>query len=317
MVGLILRFVQGARERSTARIAAEETTAQQDRCQRTSLVPPALLYSRDMYLSNVALCLSVLGVSGMFVLGALPQPVSFGEWNLVRTMVLNGPTNHVQGIDFDPESLWVTSVDSTSRKGYLRDFSLKSGNLRKGIEVQEGERFHPGGIAAEAESVWFPVAEYRPNSASVIQRRSKRTLTLEFAFNVSDHIGCIAVNANYLVGGNWDSRDFYVWDHAGKLVRKVASSSGNAYQDMKFEGRLLVASGLLPDHSGAIDWIDFPSFRLVKRLKLGIQTVKVLLLGKAWPFWASSFCCYLRTSRAAYSSFVWIGEIRSFKVRSR
>jgi WD40 repeat protein len=222
-----------------------------------------------MYLENVGLCLSVLGLSSIFVVDALPQSVSFGEWKLVRTMTLNGPTNHIQGIEFDADSLWVTSVDSTNRKGYLREFSLTSGNLTKGIEVQQGERFHPGGIAADAESLWFPVAEYRPNSASIIQRRNKRTLGLEVSFNVPDHIGCIAVTPEYLVGGNWDSREFYVWDHTGKLVRKAAPNTGNAYQDMKFEGGLLVASGLLADHTGAVDWMDSPSFHLVKRVKFG------------------------------------------------
>jgi hypothetical protein len=49
--------------------------------------------------------------------------VSFGEWKLLRTVDLKGSTNHVQGIDFDANVLWVTSVDSTNRKGYLREFS--------------------------------------------------------------------------------------------------------------------------------------------------------------------------------------------------
>ena len=83
------------------------------------------------------------------------------------------------------------------------------------------------------------------------------------------HRNTFAVTPEYLVGGNWDSRDFYVWDRTGKLVRKAAANTGNAYQDMKFEGGLLVASGLLPDHTGAVDWIEFSSFHLLKRLKFG------------------------------------------------
>jgi hypothetical protein len=113
------------------------------------------------------------------------------------------------------------------------------------------------------------VAKYRPSSTSSIQKRNKRTLGIEASFSVPDHIGCIATTAEYVIGGNWDSRDFYVWDHAGKLVRKVVNTTENAYQDMKFEGGLLVASGLLRDRTGAIDWIEFPSFRLVRRPKVG------------------------------------------------
>src|SRR4051812_7821290 len=91
-----------------------------------------------MYLENLGLCLSVLGLSSILVVDALPQSVSFGEWKLVRTVTLNGPTNHVQGIEFDADSLWVTSVDSTNRKGYLRDFSLTSG------DPTNPSRKHPG-----------------------------------------------------------------------------------------------------------------------------------------------------------------------------
>ena len=137
------------------------------------------------------------------------------------------------------------------------------------VEVQEGDRFHPGGIATDMESVWVPVAEYRPNSTSSIQKRNKRTLDIEASFSVPDYVGCVATTAEYVIGGNWDSRDFYIWDHAGQLVRKVANITENAYQDMKFEGGVLVASGLLRDGIGAIDWIEFPSFRLVRRLRVG------------------------------------------------
>jgi hypothetical protein len=79
----------------------------------------------------------------------------------------------------------------------------------------------------------------------VIERRNKRRLQREFAFRVSDHIGCVAVTPEYLIGGNWDSLVFYVWDHSGKLLRTVDNETHNAYQDMKFDGRYIVASGLL------------------------------------------------------------------------
>jgi hypothetical protein len=220
-------------------------------------------------LGRTALYSATLCILSIFVAGALSQSVSFGEWKLIRTLPLKGPTNHVRGIDFDADILWVTSVDSANHKGYLREFSLKSGEMIRGVEVQEGDRFHPGGIATDIGSIWIPVAEYRPNSTSSIEKRSKHTLGLEASFSVPDHIGCIAVTAEYVIGGNWDNRDFYGWDHAGKLLRKVANPTENAYQDMKFEGGLLVASGLLLVRTGAIDWIEFPSFRLVRRLKVG------------------------------------------------
>ena len=183
-----------------------------------------------------------------------------------KVLALQGTTAHVQGIDTDGNHLWVTSVDRAGRKGHLQEYSLRDGHLERGIELQDGDRFHPGGIAADADSIWIPVAGYRANSSAIIQKRNKRTFALELQFSVPDHIGCLAVTPEFLIGGNWDSREFYVWDHRGKLLRKVASTTANAYQDLKFSGGYLVASGTLADHKGAIDWLDLQSMKLVRRL---------------------------------------------------
>jgi glutamine cyclotransferase len=187
----------------------------------------------------------------------------------VRVLPLQGKTAHVQGIDTDGTHLWVTSVDRAARKGYLQEFAVADGRLERSVEVQEGDRFHPGGITADANSIWLPVAEYKASSSAVIQRRSKRTLALESEFSVPDHVGCIAITPELIIGGNWDSRDFYVWDHQGKLIRKVASTSENAYQDLKVRDGQLVASGLLSGRRAAVDWLDLSSTRLIRRVTLG------------------------------------------------
>jgi hypothetical protein len=124
-------------------------------------------------------------------------------------------------------------------------------------------------MAADETSLWMAVAEYKRNSSAVIQQRNKQTLKVEFQFAVPDHIGCIAVTSEFLIGGNRDSLDFYVWDHHGELVRKVSSTTSNAYQDLKFDSGYLVASGLLANRTGAIDWIEFPSMKRVHRLIAG------------------------------------------------
>lgn len=200
---------------------------------------------------------------------APPSATSLDQLKTVRVLNLKGTTHHVQGIDTDARRLWVTSVDTPNRKGYLHEFSMKTGESLRSIEIQDGERFHPGGIASDAKSLWVPVAEYRAKSTSVIQRRSKRTLELESQFAVSDHIGCIAVTPELLIGGNWDSREFYVWNHRGELLRKIPSSTLNAYQDIKFDSKHIVASGQLADRTGAIDWLDLNSLQMVHRLKVG------------------------------------------------
>jgi Family of unknown function (DUF6454) len=186
-----------------------------------------------------------------------------------RVLELQGKTNHVQGMDTDGTYLWLTAVDSAGHKGYLREFRLEDGSLIRSIELQDGARFHPGGINADAESIWVPVAEYRPNSSAMIQKRNKKTLALEFQFSVPDHIGCVAVTPEFVIGGNWDSRDFYFWDHQGRLIRKVTSETGNSYQDIKFRSDGIVASGGLADRRGAVDWLEFPSMHLARRVMAG------------------------------------------------
>ena len=197
-------------------------------------------------------------------LAALAQ--SWSDWKLTRTIEIKAATFHVQGVDFDADRFWVTSVDSANRKGYLQEFKIATGEWVRRVELQDGDRFHPGGFGTDSKSLWIPVAEYRRASSAVIQRRSKQSLELEDSFRVADHIGCLAVTPEYLIGGNWDSRDFYLWDRHGKLIRKIASETGNAYQDMKFDGGMLVASGVLADRSGAMDWLEVPSMRLVRRV---------------------------------------------------
>jgi hypothetical protein len=187
----------------------------------------------------------------------------------VKVLALQGRTAHVQGIDTDGVHLWVTSVDRAWRKGWLQEFAVADGRLERSIELQDGDRYHPGGITATGDSIWIPVAEYRTMSTALVQRRNKRTLALEFQFEVPDHIGCIAVTPEFLIGGNWDSLDFYVWDHRGKLIRKVRNETGNSYQDFKFNGGQIVASGTLAGHQGAVDWLDLSSVRLTRRMLVG------------------------------------------------
>jgi hypothetical protein len=201
---------------------------------------------------------------------------SLAELELLKVLELKGAIYHVQGVDLDSRRVWVTSVDAPNRKGYLHEFSLATGALLRVREIQDGDRFHAGGIATDAKSIWIPVAEYRRNSSAVIQQRSKRTFDLEFQFDVPDHIGCIAVTPEFLIGGNWDSREFYIWSHRGKLIRKAPSTTGNAYQDMKFQAGQLVASGVLADGSGAVDWLDLRSLRLLRRLSAGVTDRGVL-----------------------------------------
>jgi hypothetical protein len=187
----------------------------------------------------------------------------------LQTIPLAAETHHVQGIVVDGSTAWVSAVDTKAKRGLLMQFSVPAGRLARSVELQDGDRYHPGGISADDTSLWIPVAEYRRESSAVIQRRNKKTLALEYEFKVADHVGCVAVTPEHIIGGNWDTRTFYVWNHQGELIRKVPNETGNAYQDMKFVSGRIVGGGLLADKSGAIDWLDYPSFRQVRRMLAG------------------------------------------------
>jgi hypothetical protein len=188
---------------------------------------------------------------------------------LSQTIALVGDTFHVQGIEIDGNRLWVTSVDTKGKKGLLTEYTLPTGKAVRSVEIQDGIRFHPGGLTADKDSLWIPVAEYARESTAVIQRRNKRTLKLEAQFSVNDHIGAVAVTPEGVAGANWDAREFYIWDRGGKLLRKLKNPSEVAIQDMKFVSGRLVGGGLASDKSGVLVWMDWPSLRVVQRLPVG------------------------------------------------
>jgi len=186
----------------------------------------------------------------------------------LEVVVLQATLDHVQGIDVEGDSLWVSSVDRPAKKGFLHLFDRRSGRLRAQVSVERGARYHPGGIARDGDAIWVPVAEYVRDGASLIQRRDKRTLALRSEFEVPDHIGCIAAGEK-LVGGNWDSRIFYEWARDGRLLRRRENPTPNAYQDLKLVDGKLIASGKLSAEEGAVDWLLPESLALLRRIVAG------------------------------------------------
>jgi beta-lactamase class A len=193
-----------------------------------------------------------------------------------RIVTLAASMDHVQGIYVDGGRVWVSWVDRSARTGHLGEFELATGKLVRSVAVHNGERFHPGGIAGDRNSLWVPVAEYKPNSSAVIQRRNRDTLALESEFEVPDHIGCVAASGERLYGGNWDSRTLYTWDAAGRPLEKRLNAAGTSYQDLKFVNGSLVGSGLRGSE-GAVDFLDPATLRLNRRIRAGRTSRGVLL----------------------------------------
>ena len=187
---------------------------------------------------------------------------------ILEIIALQGPLHHVQGIDVEGEFLWVSSVDRQQKKGYLFKLNRHTGRIVNQVEVQEGEKYHPGGLTLDGDNIWLPVAEYRRNSTAVIQLRDKRTLRLLRQFEVNDHIGCIAASNNRLYGGNWDTRQIYEWNKDGKQLDQRANLTGTRYQDLKYIENRLIGGGLRAKGRGAIDFLDPKSLNLTRRIEL-------------------------------------------------
>lgn len=197
---------------------------------------------------------------------AAPAEESLEQWRIENITPLQATLHHVQGIDVEDGVLWVSSVDRATHKGYLSRFELATGLLLQQVEVQDGLRYHPGGIALDGDSIWVPVAEYDRDGPTTVQRRDKTTLALQSSFTVNDHIGCIAAGPDSLIGGNWDSRILYRWELDGAEIARTANPHATSYQDLKWVDGMLLGSGGQGRDAGAIDWLDPNGYELVRRL---------------------------------------------------
>jgi hypothetical protein len=230
----------------------------------------------------LAIVLSSLPVAAQHTNVASPGTEHGVEGALLKdTNLLDGKLYHVQGIALDRDSIWVTSVDALNRKGYLHQFNRVTMKLERQHEVTDGPRFHPRGFSIQKDSIWIPVAEYTPHSSTVLEELDKKTLTVKRKIPVADSLGCVAVMNDRLVAGNWDTRQFYIFNKDGKQLRIVDNPQETKYQDLKFASGTLVASGVFTHKSGAIDWLEWPSLKLIRRLKAGTDDHGVLFTREA------------------------------------
>lgn len=189
---------------------------------------------------------------------------------LLGTLTLKGQLYHVQGVEIEGDRIWVTSVSRWQGKGFIHEFDRSTGAFVRRLDLTDGVRFHPGGISIHGGSIWVPVAEYKPDSSSVLLEIDKTTLQVRRRIRVADHLGCVAASGSTLIAGNWDSRLLYTFDLSGaEPVRTVRNPTRTRYQDMKLIDGQLVAGGLLSGKSGAIDWIDPETMQPLRSLRTG------------------------------------------------
>lgn len=210
----------------------------------------------------------------MWKLSSLLCALSFGAESLAdlpleRTLPLAGNVHHVQGIAAAGPTLYVTAVERAAAKGWLFEYELASGKRLRAVEIQQGRRFHPGGLDIDDESLWIPVAEYRRESSTVIQRRSRRSLDLISSFEVKDHIGCLTRAEDRLIGGNWDARKLYEWSLDGRELNVRPNPRPTRYQELKYRYGALIGSGLTAPGRGAIEWLDPLTLSAMRILEAG------------------------------------------------
>jgi hypothetical protein len=189
------------------------------------------------------------------------------QWKPVSAVPINFLTHHPQGMVKIGDTLFVSSVeiqqptkrfpqpvdgydrDTGAGVGHLFKLDLK-GNLIADITLGEGTIYHPGGIDYDGKYIWVPVAEYRPNSRSIVYRIDPETMKAEEMFRFADHIGGVVHNTDdkSLHGVSWGSRRFYRWslDESGKptnanespeKLRALNTSHYLDYQDCKYAGK--------------------------------------------------------------------------------
>ena len=187
------------------------------------------------------------------------------EWAEKEKVDLQFNTYHPQGMTKIGDLYYMSSVeiiekpvkferprdgyDRTPGKGIGHLFVYNGqGKLLQDIKLGEGDMYHPGSIAFDGESIWVSVAEYRPNSESIIYKVDPKTMKPQEMFRTNDHIGGILRDGEKgkLKAVSWGSRTFYEFDQKGKVLSKTRNPSHFIdYQDCESAGNdNMICSGI-------------------------------------------------------------------------
>jgi hypothetical protein len=211
------------------------------------------------------------------------------SWTHVASVPIAFRTFHPQGMVKIGETLFVSSVEVLDReagKGVGHLFKIDvAGHLLGDLRLGDGALYHPGGIDYDGKDIWVPVAEYRPDSRSIVYRVDPATMTASEAFRVADHIGAIVHNTDddTLHGVSWGSRRFYRWTTGGESRGVTLNTSHYIdYQDCKYAGsRRMLCTGVTemrqapdaaPFRLGGIDLVSLEDGRPLHQVPVGLWT---------------------------------------------
>jgi len=178
--------------------------------------------------------------------------------------------------------------------GHLFTFD-GAGKLLADLRLGEGTVYHPGGLDYDGRHLWVPVAEYRPNSRSIIYRVDPGDLQATEILRFADHIGALVHNTDdrTLHGVSWGSRRFYRWTLGAngavtnlgvppEQLRTLNTSHYVDYQDCKYAGaHRMLCTGVTelrptreapPFRLGGVDLIDLRDGRPAHQVPVPLWT---------------------------------------------
>lgn len=242
-------------------------------------------------------------------------------WQQIQAVPLKFKTGHPQGLVKVGPDFFMSTVDLQERPvrfsspqgrydrttgrgvGRLVKFDAEGNRLGE-MTLGEGAAYHPGGIDFDGRWIWVPVAEYRPNSASVVYRVDPQTLKGEPVLRFSDHLGAVVHDKRdkSLHAVSWGSRYFYRWDMdaSGKPTgapERVANGSHYVdYQDCHAlpDGRMLCGGLTQYDVPGAgkvglggLELVSLRTYRPLHQLPVTLCVTPDIPMTHN-PFWAET-----------------------------
>lgn len=220
-------------------------------------------------------------------------------WTRISAIPIGFRTFHPQGLVKVGDTFFLSSVEVLDReaglgRGHL--FKMDStGRLVADLGLGEGSIYHPGGLDYDGANLWVAVAEYRPNSRSIIYRVDPGSMKAVEVLRFADHIGAIVHDTDdrSLHGVSWGSRRFYRWSlgRDGKVTNPGASPAALRtlnrshyidYQDCKYAGRhRMLCSGVTEFRPspgaasfrlGGLDLIDLRAARPLHQVPILLWT---------------------------------------------
>lgn len=247
------------------------------------------------------------------------------KWELKSAKVVSFNAHHPQGMVRVGNLFFVSSVEVTrrpqmyaeARNGMDREPGAGVGHLFKfdgegrligDLRLGEGTIYHPGGIDYDGANIWVPVAEYRPDSFSIVYRVDPATMTATEAFRFPDHLGTVIHEreSGHLHAASWGSRRLYRWasDPQGRFTqpprRRDNSSFYIDYQDCHFVGSGQAICGGLSEFGkisrlnlGGLELISLANDRPIHQIPLELWTESGQPMTRN-PFWVESAGLSLR-----------------------